>query len=645
MFYLFSSSFLWVVLIIVGMVYLNAKINRLSDRLEKLSPKDGEFKKQGSAVAPSLSAVADELIGAPKAPSSSSVATSGDSQVPVAESPKEKVDGEEAGSRWLGKIGVVAIVLGVSFFLKWAFDNNLIGPMGRVILGIIAGAGMVGIGQFLRNKYLVYSDIVSGGGIAVLYLTIFASFAFYHFIGNGVAMALMFFVTALSVTLSVVGGTIHLAVLGILGGMLTPFLIQSGENNLVSLMGYLVLLDVGVLGVAIFKKWNKLNILGFAGTALHVVLWYGNFYSQEQLATTFFFLTLFFLIYLVAGIIHNVLWKKDSTNIDLLLVTLAPAGYGWMSYVLLDAKYHGVLGFFMLFLAVFYFAVSYVAYRMNRNDTALNMYLPGIAVIFLTVAMPIQFSGIWITLAWLLEAALLALAGNLARRHTMNIFAICVYVAGLIRYFAFDADINDVLTHTAVFNSQVFLTLVAVAVAYLIGYLLVRHESEEDAHGRKQAAIVFIVLANVLSLYILTFEIQTVYAKDIARETQKSSVMRNDFYQSGLDQSERQRAEFEKSDRLYRERTTALQNRSNTIISIVWALYAAVLTAIGFTAKRRVVRILGLVLFFITAFKVLIDVWALGQIYRIVSSISFGVIALIVSFSYAKWKHRITEIL
>ncbi len=632
MWYLFSSSFLWTILIIVAMVYLNAKINRLSDRFDSISGKERvPFKKAPPATAEPLTA---------------SSATFSSSTVPVADTPKkEKADSEETGSRWLGKIGVVAIVLGVSFFLKWAFDNNLIGPMGRIALGIIAGIVMVGIGQFLRKKYLVYSDIVSGGGIAILYLTIFAAFAFYHFIGNGTAMILMFSVTALSVTLSVIGGTIHLAVLGVLGGFLTPILIRSGENNLFSLMGYLTLLDLGVLGVAVFRKWTHLNLLGFAGTMLHFSLWYSSFYSPAQLGGTLFFLTIFFLIYLVAGIIHNVLWKKNSTGVDFLLITLAPACYGLMSFVLLDPKYHGILGFFMLILAVLYFVVSFVAYRVNPSDKTLNLYLLGVAVIFLTVAMPLQFSGLWITLAWFLEAGLLALVGNLTRRHAMNIFAVAVYTTGLIRYFSFDATIKDLLTHTPVFNSQVFLMLVAIAVAYLIGSLLVRHADEEDAQGRRQTAIVFIVLANILSLYILTFEIHTSYTKDIRREEQKSVEARSTFYQLDIERSERQQVEYARGEDAFRERLDGFRNRRNTVISIVWALYAAVLTAIGFVAKRRIARILGLILFFVTALKVLIDVWALGQLYRIISSISFGVIALVVSFAYAKWKHRLKEVL
>lgn len=553
---------------------------------------------------------------------------------------------EEKGGQWLGKIGVVAIILGVSFFLKWAFENNLIGPMGRVILGIIGGIAFVAVGQFLRKKYLVYSDIVSGGGIAILYLTIFAAFAFYHFIGSGVAFALMFLITALSVTLSVLGGTQQLAVLGILGGFLTPLLLSTGADNFTELMGYLVILDLGILGVAIFKKWNRLNLLGFIGTVLWSLVWFGSHYTPEKLPQVFLVLTIFFVIYLVAGIVHNVLWKKASASEDLFLITCNAAFYALASYVILNPEYHGVMGFFMFFLALFYFLMAFVAFRMNPEDKLLNLYLPGIAIVFLTLAMPIQFSGKWITLAWLVEAALLTGAGSVMRRHSMNLFGVGVFVVGLVRFFAFDAGVRDILSYTLIFNERFFLTLVAIAVAYFMGSMFASHLGSGDEKGRKEGAIALFIVANLLSLFLVTVEINTYYERALVTEQNRLVAARDEFSKNGGPElSERGQAEFRARENASGLELSSIQNRRNTVVSIMWALYATVLTAIGFGAKRRLLRLLGLILFFVTAFKVLIDIWALGEIYRIVSAISFGVIALLVSFAYAKWRHRLQEVL
>ena len=84
--------------------------------------------------------------------------------------------------------------------------------------------------------------------------------------------------------------------------------------------------------------------------------------------------------------------------------------------------------------------------------------------------------------------------------------------------------------------------------------------------------------------------------------------------------------------------------RVAAVVSIVWALYAAMLTVIGFAKKYVSVRRMGLILFIITACKVVIDVWNLGELYRVVSFIVFGAIALTASFMYVKYKDRLKQI-
>ncbi|MSU55723.1 MAG: DUF2339 domain-containing protein [Candidatus Taylorbacteria bacterium] len=639
-------SLFWVIVFAVAVIYLNGKINRLASRLDKAEKKE-PVRPSAPATAPSLADIASSFsVESGTAPTAPAVVGPLEKALTTDDAFKTKVDGEEKGGQWLGKIGVAAIVLGASFFLRWAFDNNLIGPMGRVMLGVIGGMTFVVIGQFLRKKYLVYSDIVTGGGIAILYLSIFAAFAFYHFIGQEIAMVLMFFVTTLSVTLSVIGGTQQLAVLGIIGGFLTPVLVSTGENNFGGLMSYLVVLDIGILIVAIFKKWTRLNLLGFIGTVLLSFGWFANFYAAKDLPKVFLVLTLFFVIYLIAGIVHNVLWKKQSKGEDLFLITCTAAFYALGSYTILNPDYHSVMGFFMFFLSVFYFAIAYVAYRMNPEDKTLNLYLPGIAIVFLTLAMPIQFSGKWITLAWLIEAALLIGAGSLVRRHSMNVFGLIVFGIGLIRLFMFDMYIPDISTYLPVFNSRFFLTLVAIIVAYFTGFMFLQHLGDGDDKGRKEGAIAFFVIANLLSLFILTSEINAHYAKSIQNEQKRFGIERTGFYDNGGGElSERTQNEFRQKEDAFYKAQRSTQNRRNTVVSIAWAFYAVALTAVGFGAKRRLMRLLGLALFFITAFKVLIDVWALGEVYRIISSISFGVIALLVSFVYAKWRHRLQEVL
>ncbi len=686
----YFGSFPLFVLLVILFLYLRSRIKGLERRLD-------QYEKQGmshatgtttekaplNTVTPAASVLPASVTSAPWTPK------------PVTES--QKVSNEELSGRWLGKIGIVAIVLGVSFFLKWAFENNIIGPAGRVALGVVGGLILIGVGQWLRKKYLVYSDILMGGGIAILYLTIFAAFQFYHLItSQTLAFGLMLLVTVLSAVLSILGGTQNLAVLGVLGGFLTPFLLSTGTNNLAGLMSYVLLIDVGVLAVALFKRWSTLNYLGFIGTAIIFSAWFDRFYTKEQLFLTALFLTCFFGVYLVTALIHTVIWKRVSSNLDLALTTLNAGGYAFLMYGILNPTYHSVMGFFFVVLAALYFIVAFLAAKLNPTDKTLNFYMPGIAIVFISLALPVQLKGYWITLAWLVEAVVLYAVSFVVFRSSMRVFGAVVYALGVFRFFTIDLPrLYDITTYTTIFNRYFVIVFVAIIGAYAIAFFYKRALGEGANETYKKGAAIFFVVAQLLSLYILTFEITVHYAKrealyerDFWKSMEAYSQYRTGGYAScgyygsyryGTNRwtsryynefqyppnpsietprydvngnyippsqpDERTVAEISARCASREEALSGIVNLRNTWISIVWALYAVLLAAAGFVLHARLFRILGITLFFVTAVKVFIDVWSLGQVYRIISSITFGVLALVISFVYTKWKNRLKEIL
>ncbi|MDD5137112.1 MAG: DUF2339 domain-containing protein, partial [Candidatus Omnitrophica bacterium] len=182
---------------------------------------------------------------------------------PLKEAKKEDIE-SRIGLVWLNRIGLFALFLGVAFFLKYAFDNRWIGELGRVVLGLMAGSGMIVASEFTRRKnYDVISQGFHGGGVAILYLSIFSAFGFYHLIGAIPALAFMSIVTLYCGFWSTRTGWISSAVIAILGGFLTPFLIGPDKIGPGLLFSYVILLDVGVLFISIFKKWEVLNIASF----------------------------------------------------------------------------------------------------------------------------------------------------------------------------------------------------------------------------------------------------------------------------------------------------------------------------------------------------------------------------------------------
>src|SRR6266853_787284 len=161
------------------------------------------------------------------------------------------------GSHWLNRIGIAALLIGVSYFLKFAFDNNWIGPAGRVSIGILAGIAVVVWSERFRAKgYQAFSYSLKAVGIGILYLSLWAAFQVYSLIPSGVAFVMMLAVTSATTAMALAQDAQLLAAFALIGGFTTPLLLSTGQNREVALFSYVALLDLGALGLVILKPWR-----------------------------------------------------------------------------------------------------------------------------------------------------------------------------------------------------------------------------------------------------------------------------------------------------------------------------------------------------------------------------------------------------
>ena len=186
--------------------------------------------------------------------------------------------------RWMIWVGAVILVLGIGFFLKYAVENAWIGPTGRVALGVLAGLAMLGAGDAARRRdYRFLSQGLTGGGVAALYLSIFAAANFYQLIPREASFLLMIGVTAAGIALAVLQDAVAIALLSILGGFLTPVLLSTGQDKAEALFAYLAVLDLGVLGAAFYRRWRALDVTAYVGSMVLYAGWYFSFYRPERM--------------------------------------------------------------------------------------------------------------------------------------------------------------------------------------------------------------------------------------------------------------------------------------------------------------------------------------------------------------------------
>ncbi|MBS1662940.1 MAG: DUF2339 domain-containing protein [Bacteroidetes bacterium] len=325
---------------------------------------------------------------------------------------KEQTDWEKfIGENLVSKIGIAILVLAIGFFVKYAIDNDWIGPVGRVGVGVLCGGILIGVAHWLRKSYHAFSSVLVGGGLAALYFTIALAFHQYHLFGQTVAFVIMLVITAFSVLLSLLYDRQELAIIALVGGFITPFLVSTGNGNFRVLFTYLLILNAGLLVIAYNKAWRILNILAFGFTVILFGSWMLSLPYDERGATYqagLGFATAFYLLFFAINIAYTIRANKKfiASDFGILLINTCLFA-GAVLYMLTQLGLDRYKGLFSAVMGVFHLATSWFLFRRNRVDKNILYLFIGITMSFVSLTAPLQLHGHYITLFWASEAVLL----------------------------------------------------------------------------------------------------------------------------------------------------------------------------------------------------------------------------------------------
>lgn len=308
------------------------------------------------------------------------------------------------------KLGVIVSFFGVAFLLRYAVDQGLIVvSIEARYFGVTALAGvLLAIGWRLRERLPVYALSLQGGGIGVLYLAIFAAFRLHQLVPATFAFALLVVLTAAAGVLAVLQNAMALAVFGTVGGFLAPVLVSTGSGNYVGLFSYYLLLNAAVLGIAWYRPWRILNVLGFAFTFGVATAWGYENYRPEFFASTEPFLVAFFVFYQAIAILFALRQPPKLRGIvDGTLVFGTPVvAFALQSKLVGDTEYG--LAISAVVLAVFYSLVATWLHRQqNKQLRMLIESFIALSVAFATIAIPLALDDRWTAAAWSMEGAAL----------------------------------------------------------------------------------------------------------------------------------------------------------------------------------------------------------------------------------------------
>ncbi len=605
----------------------------------------------------------------------------------------------KVGLTVVNRVGVVTLILGVGFFFKWAVDNDWIGPNARVILGLVAGFAALTAADFLwRKSQQVFAQGITGAGLAIVYLSAYAAFGFYHLIPAYLTFAFMASVTALAYALALRYDSAALAVLGFFGGFTTPFLLNNGEDHSWFLISYVLVLDLAAMRLVKQKRWTALELLALAATTAIYFSWFGSSPAHRGSAAATLGALAYYSLFTYAGSAISVttsqliaalqmvgIWPESAGPFFGLELTLIGAGLFqsvrrkhttyltvtftsfWISaglflldaeHVTTGAKFAGVTAGFLLFLLFNVAAESLLSFEATST--------PSLSVIAANGSVYLGFSYLllrseyhnWLgLLAIFVAVSYLGLAFLLRKRNALRdgvqarplllalgMTVVFVTLAIPIQLTGFHITIAWAVQGAALswISTKVSSRRVAIAASCILGLVALRlviFDSTLYWQDRSTALI--------LNGRFITFLFSALCGFAAARWGNISSprlalaeyLGGHVSFLAGLTMETLQWVQRNSPA----ESVLSLETVS---VSILFAIYALALVSLGVASRTAINRISGLALVgFVIVKLYLFDVWQLDRVYRIAAFVALGLLLISTSFLYSRFRPMIESLL
>ena len=480
------------------------RIERL-ENLERLDASKNEQAKKPTFVAPPPVTTEPVAKPRPKAP-----------PVPiekVVEKPKVLME-QKIGTQWILIAGIITVLVGVGLLLKFAYENFYFPPVARVIAVAVAGLLALVIGEITRRRgYEIVAKGVTALGFALLYASVFAAYQIHSLIEMVPALLVAVAVTAGAMAYAVILNEAIIAFLSLLGGFATPLIALGEFDNPMTLFVYVTILSIGAMAAAMFRKWRSISIVTFFCTFGLYTMWFFNYYypnigdeifTVEMMPTAIGWLSWFFVIYLLMPVVHELIKKTKSNVEDVSLILFNAILTFIFLCLILESSPRKALPLAAVIIAIAHFLFAAVVTMRNRSDTSLRVVLTGIAIFFITVAIPLYCRRFYLPIAWIAESLILAIIGLRYRSNKTRFVSIVPLL------LSFGYIISELPLHTQgfqlIFNPQ-FGLWVLQAFALLVYHLIFRLTGALDQTTKILISRLTFVLFGLVLFFAITAEL------------------------------------------------------------------------------------------------------------------------------------------
>ncbi|KLT67516.1 DUF2339 domain-containing protein [Pedobacter sp. BMA] len=314
------------------------------------------------------------------------------------------------GENLISKIGILILILGVAIGAKYAIDHDMISPLTRIILGYAVGAALMTFAIKLKNRYENFSAVLVSGAIAIMYFITYAAYDFYSLIPQALAFILMVIFTSFTVVAAIKYNKQVIAHIGLVGAYAVPFLLSDGSGKVGVLFTYMAIINIGILILSFKKYWKPLFYASFGLTWIIFLAWRLNLSSNTDFFTlSLLFSAIFFITFYITNLAYKITKQERFEFSDVVMLLLNSFIFYGIGYFILAQNKNSVefLGLFTLANAVIHFLVGLIVYKKQLADKNLFYLILAMVITFITVAVPVQLNGGWVTIFWAVEAAVL----------------------------------------------------------------------------------------------------------------------------------------------------------------------------------------------------------------------------------------------
>lgn len=393
--------------------------------------------------------------------------------------------------------GIVTLVLGIAYFVKYAIDQNWINETFRVLIGLVVGLSIIGIAHNIRKNYAIFSSILIGGGLTVMYFTLTIAFREYQLLSQHVTFTLLTLVTIFSIVMAMLYNRQVLAIFSIIGGFTAPLMISTGESNYIFLFAYLVILNLSMLFMAWRKNWQVISFIAFCFTSIYSISWI----DQSKTSSQFLFFTLLYAIFTITSLLNY--FKKGEFSVwNSLLLILNTI----LSTILISSVYYFMFGHQNGLIAFIFSLINilgaFYIYKTSTNSLLKNTFI-GLSIALFTTSIALQFEANVVSISFAVESTLLLYLWKKSRENIFKIFFIAMFPFLLIALCINWFDYIDSNSYLPIIFNYVFITsFVALVCSIANIYLMKDFNTEEQFLGFKLNHSKFIfILTSLLLMY------------------------------------------------------------------------------------------------------------------------------------------------